>query len=95
MWLDPGVPHQLAGLHIPHIGSQLVHSLSIVELVAEQGRPEEDVFSEEDSTSLRIVVFIMENHPVSWFVSTYYVTLSSIRNPVVKPTPLSPTRKHV
>ena len=30
MWLDPGAPPQLAGLHIPPIGSQLVHSLSIV-----------------------------------------------------------------
>ena len=30
MWLDPGAPRQLAGLHIPPIGSQLVHSLSIV-----------------------------------------------------------------
>ncbi len=27
MWLDPGAPHQLAGLHVPPIGSQLVHSL--------------------------------------------------------------------
>ena len=38
MWLDPGAPPQLAGLHIPPIGSQLVHSLSIVyplKLVAE------------------------------------------------------------
>ena len=33
MWLDPGAPPQLAGVHIPprgSIGSQLVHSLSIV-----------------------------------------------------------------
>ena len=30
MWLDPGAPPQLASLHIPYIGSQLVHSLSIV-----------------------------------------------------------------
>ena len=30
MWLDPGAPPQLAGLHIPPIGSQLVHSLSII-----------------------------------------------------------------
>ena len=30
MWLDPGAPPQLAGLHIPHIGSRLVQSLSIV-----------------------------------------------------------------
>ena len=30
MWLDPGAPPQLAGLHIPPIGSQLVHSLSMV-----------------------------------------------------------------
>ena len=30
MWLYPGAPPQLAGLHIPPIGSQLVHSLSIV-----------------------------------------------------------------
>ena len=30
MWLDPGNPPQMAGLHIPPIGSQLVHSLSIV-----------------------------------------------------------------
>ena len=30
MWLDPRAPPQLAGLHIPPIGSQLVHSLSIV-----------------------------------------------------------------
>ena len=30
MCLDPGAPPQLAGLHIPPIGSQLVHSLSIV-----------------------------------------------------------------
>ena len=27
MWLDPGAPPQLAGLHIPPIGSQLVHSI--------------------------------------------------------------------
>ena len=30
MWLDPGAPLQLAGLNIPPICSQLVHSLSIV-----------------------------------------------------------------
>ena len=30
MWFDPGAPPQLAALHIPPIGSQLVHSLSIV-----------------------------------------------------------------
>ena len=30
MWLDPGAPPQLAGLHIPPIGSQLVHSYELV-----------------------------------------------------------------
>ncbi len=33
MWLDPGAPPQLAGLHIPHIGSQLIHSVYPLNLI--------------------------------------------------------------